>query len=71
LPANTDKTALKKRLNAVKEQLKKTAESKVKLAEKQKKKTNADAAQKAAKELDNKLSKRIYKNGSTRFAQVS
>ncbi|MGG0839586.1 S8 family serine peptidase [Bacillus paralicheniformis] len=52
LPANADKTALKKRLDAVKEQLKKTAESKVKLAEKQKKKTNADAAQKAVNELD-------------------
>lgn len=52
LPADADKTALKKRLNTVKEQLKKTAESKVKLAEKQKKKTNADSAQKAVNELD-------------------
>ncbi|WP_412677787.1 S8 family serine peptidase [Bacillus swezeyi] len=65
LPADTDKTALKKRLARVKEQLKKTAESKVKLAEKQKKKANADAAQKAVNELykgsfKTKLQKRIH-----------
>ncbi|MDA7026024.1 S8 family serine peptidase [Bacillus sp. CLL-7-23] len=51
LPSNTDKQALKKRLDRVIEQLKKVAASKVKHAEKYKKKTTADAAQKAINEL--------------------
>ncbi|NPC92115.1 S8 family serine peptidase [Bacillus sp. WMMC1349] len=51
LPSNTDKQALKKRLDRVIEQLKKAAASKVKHAEKYKKKTTADAAQKAINEL--------------------
>lgn len=71
LPADADKTALKKRLNTVKEQLKKTAESKVKLAEKQKRKPMPTPPKKRSTNSTAALSKRICKNGSTRSVQAS